>query len=335
MQATLEAYRARVQGGEVNPLVHWDGRSSRTLLDPSDDTTPLTMMAFGAFALGDGPHQVDTQDREYIFVPTDGTFEARVGPETFSGSREGGPFAALPGPTNAFAIYAPQGATVSLAGQGEMVWFSAPARGDKPPAMVTAAERENFRRGTAAWHRDVITMFTPDDVTTHLVGGETYSPPALWSGTPLHVHDKHDPAGGQSDHEEVYYHLARHSEGDWGPFGVQMLFDDQGLDKAYMIHNRDAFAIPGAAHPVVSGPCSDMLYVWALAGNSDELLMVDVPEFAYLKKVEAILDAVEADRPRKALSADEFKRLADTHGLDEKQRTTARLHLIERGIPVE
>ena len=111
----------------------------------------------------------------------------------------------------------------------------------------------------------MVTLFTPDDVSTVLVGGETYSPPGLWSGTPLHVHDKNDLANGQSDHEEVYYHLARVNDGPWGAFGVQLLFDDQGLDNAYMIHNRDAFAIPGAAHPVVAGPNSDMLYVWALA----------------------------------------------------------------------
>jgi hypothetical protein len=114
-----------------------------------------------------------------------------------------------------------------------------------------------------------------------------------------------------------------------------MLFDDAGLDQAYIVHHRDAFAIPGAAHPVVTGPCSDMLYIWALAGRSDELLMVDVPEFAYLKRVEALMNEVEAARPRQGLPANEFVRLATKHDLNDAQQTTARLHLAERGIHVQ
>lgn len=335
MQATLEAYRERIQSGQVNPLVRWDGQTSRTLFDPADDATPLTTLGFGAYRLDDGPHRLDTGDCEYIFVPVDGMFEITIGSKSFKGDRTGGPFTALPGPSNAFAVYAPRDATAKLSGRGEVVWFSAPTNGEKPPTMVTSADRENIRRGTGTWHRDVITMFAPDDVTTHLVGGETYSPPALWSGTPLHVHDLDDPAGSQSDHEEVYYHLARHTEGAWGPFGVQMLFDGTGLDQAYMIHNRDAFAIPGAAHPVVSGPASDMLYVWALAGAGGELQMVDVPEFAYLKGVGDIIDRAEAARPRESLVAREFNAWADKAKLNEAERVIARLHLRERGIAVQ
>ena len=74
--------------------------------------------------------------------------------------------------------------------------------------MVAPGERENVGRGTASWYREVVTLFTPDDVSTVLVGGETYSPPALWSGTPLHVHDRDDLAGGQFTQAEcVAYHL--------------------------------------------------------------------------------------------------------------------------------
>ena len=90
MQATLGAYRARIQSGEVNPLVHWDGRSSRTLLDPADDATPLVMLACGACRLDDGPHTLDTKDREYVFVPIDGTFEVAVGGETFGDGQADG-----------------------------------------------------------------------------------------------------------------------------------------------------------------------------------------------------------------------------------------------------
>ena len=63
------------------------------------------------------------------------------------------------------------------------------------------------------------------------------------------AHPRHRPQWPQNFGEQIH---------DSGPFGVQMLFDGAGLDQAYMSHN--AFAIPGAAHPVVSGPASDMLY---------------------------------------------------------------------------
>ncbi len=163
-------------------------------------------------------------------------------------------------------------------------------------------------------------------LTTALVVGETYSPPGLWSGTPLHMHDKDDPDAGQSDHEEIYYHLAKHPEGRWGPYGVQFLFDDAGLDKAYVIHHRDAVAIPGAAHPVVAGPVSDMLYVWALAGTGPTVLMADVPEFVYLKAVADLLERWEEERPRKAVQS---------AGLSAAQADVLRMHLRERGISVE
>jgi hypothetical protein len=157
----------------------------------------------------------------------------------------------------------------------------------------------------------------------------------LWSGTPLHVHDRDDPAGGESDHEEVYYHLARNTGGQWGPFGVQLLFDDKGLDQAYLIGHRDAFAIPGAAHPVVAGPNGDMLYVWGLAGTGDRLGMRDVPEFAYLKRVGEILDRIVGERPREPLPGADFDRLVRSAGLDEEQAHVLRQHLRQQGIEIQ
>jgi 5-deoxy-D-glucuronate isomerase len=334
VQETLQHYRRAIQSHRVNPLRRWDGESSGLIFDPADDGVPLSMLAFGACRLGQTPHRIETGDREYAFVPVEGDFAARVQSRSFSGRRPGGPFDGLPGRSNACALYVPRGETVELTGAGEMVYFSAPATGDRPPVLVQPGARPNLTRGTGVWLREVITLFTPDDVSTVLVGGETYSPPGLWSGTPLHVHDLDDPAGGESDHEEVYYHLARHTGGDWGPFGVQMLFDDQGLDESYVIHHRDAFAIPGAAHPVIAGPNSDMLYIWCLAGRSSSLGMRDVPEFAYLKKVGEILDRVVASRPRAPLAHPEFAGMARSAGLDRHQTHVLRMHLRQQGIDV-
>ncbi|MHC4444179.1 MAG: 5-deoxy-glucuronate isomerase [Planctomycetota bacterium] len=334
MQKTLELYRKSIRSGQISPLQRWDGQTTGQIFDPADEQTPLTVMGFGACRLDTGPHRMETEDREYALVPIDGQFEIKIGPELFKGRRDGGPFATLPGKSNAYAIYAPAGANVEIAGQGELIYFNAPADGHKPPAMVKPGQRENLPRGTGVWYREVVTMFTPEDVTTILVGGETYSPPGLWSGTPLHVHDKDDPQNNQTDHEEVYYHLAKNTSGQWGPFGVQMLFDDRGLDNAYVIHNRDAFAIPGAAHPVIAGPNSDMLYVWGLAGKGSTLKMLDVPEFAYLQQVGQILEQTTADRPRKPLTRARFDRLAADAALNEHQSHVLNMYLKQLNIDI-
>lgn len=334
MQETLRKYRERIRTGQVNPLAHWDRASTGLIFDPNDDSVPLTMLGFGACRLDDGPHRFETKDREFALVPVTGKFEVSVGPEVYKGRREGGPFATLPGESNACAIYIPSGASFEVRGTGELVYFTAPADGHKPPTFVARGQRPNLPRGTGVWFREVITLFTPEDVTTVLVGGETYSWPGLWSGTPLHVHDRDDPDAGESDHEEVYFHLARNTGGQWGPFGVQMLFDNQGLDNAYVVHDRDAFAIPGAAHPVIAGPNSDLLYIWALAGPSSSLGMRDVPEFAYLKKVGAILDQLTAVRKRPDLPSAEFQRvIADAH-LEPDQAHILRMYLKQQGIEV-
>ncbi len=334
MERTLKKYRQGIQSGQINPIVTWDGKRSGLVFDPKDPNVALEILAFGCYRLEDGPFSLESGEREVVLVPVTAKFEVKVGSQVFTGDRTAGPFAELPGPSNSSAVYIPRDAKFTMAGTGEMILFSAPVRGDKPPVYVPAHKCENLRRGTGVWHRDVITTFTPDDVTTNLVGGETYSPPGLWSGTPLHVHDKDDVAHGQSDHEEVYYHLARVTDGKWGPYGVQMLFDDEGLDKCYVVHNRTAVAIPGAAHPVVAGPASDMLYIWALAGESDKLGMLDIAEFAYLKNVGAALDEVEAQRGTKAVTAKEFETLCQKHQLTGEQVTICRLHLEERGFRV-
>ena len=335
MQVTLEKYRQAIQRrSQIDPIVNWDGQTSGLIFDPADPKVALEVLAFGGYRLEKGPFSLESRDREVVLVPVTAKFEVQVGSNVFSGDRSPGPFAELPGPSNSCTVYIPRDARFTMRGTGEMILFSAPACGDKPPAYVQPHSRKNIRRGTGIWHRDVITTFTPEDVTTNLVGGETYSPPGLWSGTPLHVHDKDDLAHGQSDHEEVYYHLARVTEGDWGAYGVQMLFDNKGLDKSFTIHNRTAVAIPGAAHPVVAGPASDMLYIWALAGTSDKLGMLDIPEFAYLKKVGEVIDELDAKRGTQTISAKEFDALCRKHALTGQQATICRLHLEERGLRV-
>ncbi len=336
MEKTLNKYRHTLQTGKINPVVRWDGRTSKTIFDPADPETPLEHAGLGAWNLADGPFELQTGEKEYVLIPICGEFEVSVGENVFAGSRPGGPFATEPELSNASAVYLGRNQKGTISGEGEMVWLSGPAFGDKPAAFVKPGQIKQQRWGASVWHREVLTLITPGDLSTNLTVGETYTPPGLWSGTPLHVHDKDDPAGGQSDHEEIYYHLARITGGKWEQYGVQLLFDDQGLDKAYMVHNRDAVAIPGGAHPVVAGPGSDMLFIWSVVSHkSNPLTRYDIPEFSYLASIQTILNELEAKRGQANISRGVLADLADRHQLKGDQREILRQHLIERGFKIQ
>ena len=299
MQSALSKYHEKIQSGQIDPAVRWDGQSCGILLDPVRDDVPLEKIAFHAWQLAQGPFDLATEDREWVLLPLTGHFRVETPLDEFTSTRSGGPFAELPQRSNAQAVYLPRDCRFRLEGDGEMVAFTAPAFEDRKPVFVAPGDKPNLSRGSGVWRRDVVTLITPDDVSTNLVVGETYSPPGLWSGTPLHVHDLDDLDAGQSDHEEIYYHVMRLKEGQWGPYSVQLLFDEKGLDQSYLVRDRTAFAIPGAAHPVVAGPASDHLYLWGLsAEKSSPLGMKDIEEFAYMKKVGEILDHYETRREK-------------------------------------
>jgi 5-deoxy-D-glucuronate isomerase len=335
MKTSLEKYRTKIQENAINPLVRWDGKKSGVIFDPKNTNVPLDYMGFGAYRLDDGPFTLSSGENEYVLIPVCGEFEISVGGKKFEGSRPGGPFATEPEFSNSSAVYVGRNQTARISGKGEMIWFSGLATSDKPAVFIKPGDKKQVRRGTSVWHREVVTLITTDDVSTNLVVGETYSPPGLWSGTPLHVHDANDIPGGESDHEEVYYHLARNVEGAWGGYGVQLLFDEKGLDKAYMVHHRDAMAIPGGAHPVVVGPATDMIYIWALASDhASELKMKDIPEFAYLKNVEKVIDELENERGKMKVSRDRLAKISDQYKLVNSEREMLRQHLMERGFEI-
>lgn len=332
----MEAYRQAIQANQINPVAHWDGQASQQIFDPSDPNTPLDHLGLGVYKVNGDLVEDDSGENEILMIPIEGQFEVCVAGRTFVGARPGGPFATQPESSNASAIYIGRDSEFAVTGHCVMLWFSTPANGDKPAAFIKPGGKKQVGRGQGVWYRGVTTLATTDDVSTNLIAGETYSPPGLWSGTPLHTHDQDAIASGESDHEEIYYHVSRLTEGAWGPYGVQLLFDDKGLDKAYLVHNHDAIAIPGAAHPVVAGPVSDMIYFWALASDKpSELKMRDVPEFAYLKRIETILAQLEAERPEYRIDANRLAELADKNKLEGHQRHMLKQHLIERGFTIE
>ncbi|MGQ9632288.1 MAG: 5-deoxy-glucuronate isomerase [bacterium] len=335
MEASLKKYADLIESGKVNPHVRYDGRRSGLIFDPDDENTPLTMLAFGAYQLKDGPFTVETGEREYVLVPQDGEFILRTEGETFRGGRPGGPFSAGVGESNASALYVPRDSSFEISGTGEMIFYSAPASRKRRAAYVKPGSAPNLSRGSALWRRDVITLIT-NEISCNLIVGETYSPPGMWSGTPLHIHDKDDPAHGQSDHEEVYYHVMRLTSGEMiGPYGVQLMFDGKRMNKCFLVGNKSAIAIPGGAHPVVAGPVTDHIYGWGLAGKEGALGMWDIPEFAYLKDLGAVVDQLRAERGVTKIPRSRFEKMADEKRLNAFGRKMLELILREYDFKVE
>ncbi len=102
-----------------------------------------------------------------------------------------------------------------------------------------------------------------------------------------------------------------------------------------MIGDKSIFAIPGGCHPVVASPVSELLYLWGLAGSGDDLLMRDIPEFAYLKSFEEIFKELEGDGTKRTLSKKRFKNLCEAYPFTEDQAGLLAVMLKEKGYRIE
>jgi len=334
----MKKYAEKIERNEVNPHVRYDGKRSGLILDPLGKEVPLELLGFGIYQLGPDFITRETKEKEVVLVPQEGEFEAEVNGKRFSGERKGGPFSLGSGRSNASTLYIPSNSKLRIRGKGEIAFFEAPALKDKSPFYLSNQEVKVVSRGDWIWRRDITPLISPKDASSNLVVGETYSPPGFWSGTPLHQHDKDQPSSGESDHEEVYYHRFNCKKGEkdqFGAYGVQLLMDGRNLLKAYLIGEKSAFAIPGGCHPVVASPVSELLYLWGLAGRGGELMMRDIPEFAYLKSFEENFKTFEGDRKGKTLSKEKFKALCAPTSFTELQKALLAAMLKEKGFEIE
>ena len=337
MESTLAKYAGRIEQNEVNPHFRYDGRASALIFDPGHENCPLEVLAFGIHRLEPQFAFRETNEKEVVLVPQEGDFEAEINGKRYSGERSGGPFAASPGTSNASALYIPSNARLALRGNGEIAFFEAPALKQRPPFYVRPEEVTVVSRGEWIWRRDVINLISPKNASSTLIVGETYNPAGLWSGTPLHRHDRDEVSSGESDHEEVYYHRFDWKQGPedrFGAYGVQLLMDGKGLNKAYVIGDKSAFAISGGCHPVVASPVSALLYLWGLAGRGSELAMRDIPEFAHLKHFEEILRQLEGEPATRSVKVGDFDALAMKYALTEGQKGLLKTMLREKGFNV-
>jgi 5-deoxy-glucuronate isomerase len=337
MQKTLAKYADRIERNEVNPHLRYDGKKSGLILDPLRDEVPLEVIGFGILQLGPEFIKKETGGKEIVLIPQEGRFEAEVGGRRFSGQREGGPFAVGPGKSNSSALYVSCNSELRIRGKGEMAFFEAPAFKQNPPFYFSTEEGKVMSRGAWVWRRDVVNLISPKNASTNLVVGETYSPPGLWSGTPLHVHDKDDLPGGESDLEEIYYHRMNPPKkaGDqFGPYAVQLLFDGEKMMKSYLLGDRSVFAIPGGSHPVIASPVAELLYLWGLGGGGADLAMRDIPEFKYLKSFEEAFQRVAARSSRK-ISGKDWDDLCASFAFTDDQKKLLKATLKEQEFDLE
>jgi len=338
MEITMKKYAGRIERNEVNPHIRYDGHRSGLILDPLQEEVPLELMGFGIYQLSSTFLTRETNEKEIVLIPQEGEFEAEVNGKIFCGKRTGGPFSQGPGKSNASALYIPCNAKLRIRGNGEAAFFEAPALKEKPPFYLSNQEVTVMSRGDWIWRRDITPLISPKDVSSNLVVGETYSPPGFWSGTPLHQHDQDQPASGESDHEEVYYHrfnLKKGAGDQFGPYGVQLLMNGTSLMKAFLIGEKSIFAIPGGCHPVVASPVSELLYGWGLAGRGGDLMMRDIPEFAYLKTFEEIFNSLKEIEGGTILSRENFGKRCEPYAFTEEQKRLLAVMLKEKGYEVK
>jgi len=334
----MKKYAERIERNEINPHFRYDGNQSGLILNPLDEDTPLELLGFGIYQLDSNSVIRETEEKEIVFVPQNGEFEVELRGKKFCLKREKGPFPKKPKMSSASALYIPCHSKVILQGQGEIAFFEAPAFEEKSPFFLSTQDVKVSSRGEWVWRREVATLITPQDASSNLVVGETYSPPGFWSGTPVHKHDKDQPSLGESDHEEIYYFRFREKirpDGQFGPYGVQILMDEVGLKKAYLIEDRSVVAIPGGCHPVVTSPVSDLLYLWGLAGRGNRLVMRDLPEFIYLKYFEEIFKKLDEAKWGKIISQKNFQNLCSSYPLTDDQINLLILMLREKGFEFE
>lgn len=338
MESTVKKYAIRIEMNRVNPHIRYNGKRSGLILDPRKEEVPLQILGFGIYQLKSDFVTKNTKEKEMVLVPQEGRFEVEINGKIFSGERKGGPFSCGPGRSNASALYIPCDSRLKMRGKGEIAFFEAPALKEKPPFYLPAQEVKVVSRGNWIWRRDITPLFSPKDASSSLVVGETYSPPGLWSGTPLHQHDKDQFQSGESDHEEVYYHrfnLKKNPRDQFGPYGVQILMDGKRMNKAYLIGEKSIFAIPGGCHPVVASPVSELLYLWGLAGKGEELAMRDIPEFVHLKSFEEIFKTLDEGLTKKNLPRQDFGRMCELYFFTEEQKDLLFAMLREKGYDID
>lgn len=131
--------------------------------------------------------------------------------------------------------------------------------------------------GQDNWQRTVTMIAPPDFPSQRLILGETINPPGNWSGVPTHKHDTFQP-NIESVHEELYYFRVDRP----GGWGVERIYDKQGLDELALLQDRVVTIMPRGYHTVSAAPGFTLYYAFVLAGPAKSLIPTLDPDQAWI-----------------------------------------------------
>jgi 5-deoxy-glucuronate isomerase len=227
--------------------------------------------------LGAGDRFTSTHEGERCAIVLGGVVEASVAGAPLGpvGERDD----VFDGPGE--AVYVPPGAQVVLdaSSPATVAVAAAPLEGRAAgrARVIRAADQRVADAGTDNWRRTIRTILGPGNDAGRLVLGETINPPGNWSSYPPHKHDRQAPPE-EVALEEVYFYRLRPE----GGFAVQVLYSDRE-ERAVVVHDGDAVAIPSGYHPVVAAAGYELYYLWVLAGERRELTPYFDPRHAWIQ----------------------------------------------------
>lgn len=180
-------------------------------------------------------------------------------------------------------VYAPPGTALRLraldgGAQVAVAAVQAPLDGAPPPRIITPADQRVAEVGEGNWSRRVRTILGPEHPASRLLLGETINPPGNWSSYPPHRHDRHDPPR-EVDLEEVYLFRVDPP----GGFGVQIRYEDDGTEEAFLVRDDDIAAIRSGFHPVVAASGYSLYYLGVMAGDGREMMPYLDPAHAWVQ----------------------------------------------------
>jgi 5-deoxy-glucuronate isomerase len=180
-------------------------------------------------------------------------------------------------------VYAPAGTPLRLRAvegpaQVALTAAAAPTNGG-PPRIIRPEDQRIADVGEGNWSRTVRTILGPEHQASRLLLGETISPPGNWSSYPPHRHDRHD-RPREVNLEEVYMFRVDPP----GGFGIQILYDENGREEAFVVRDDDVAAIRSGFHPVVAAAGYSLYYLWVLAGEGREMIPYMDPAHAWVQE---------------------------------------------------
>ena len=181
----------------------------------------------------------------------------------------GGRSSVFDGPTDTLLL--PSGSSITLlaATDCEIAVCQAASQETGPVQLFAAKAATIAQRGQPGWQREVRTYIGSSETKQRLILGETINAVGQWSSFPPHKHDRNN-LPTESELEEVYLFKFKPDSG-FAFQGLYSLDDPATINRAFVVRENDAVAIPRGYHPVAAAPGHAVYYFWALAGIGHEL----------------------------------------------------------------